>query len=63
MGRDDWALDRKLSVRPIDPVCQPLHDIHFLVQDGDDDVVVDCKPEDVVTLAPMDADFAQQLRQ
>lgn len=44
------------------PVIQPFHDIHFLVQDGNEDGAVDCKPEDVVTLAPMDADLVRQLR-
>ena len=45
------------------PVLEPLQDIHFLVQDGDDDGAVDSEPEDVVTLAVMDADLVRQLWQ
>jgi hypothetical protein len=54
----DWNAERSLK-----PVTEPLQDIHFLVQDRDDDGAVNDNPEDVVTLAPLDADPARQLRQ
>jgi hypothetical protein len=57
------ATDHLWLVPTLKPVIQPFHYIHFFVQDGNDDGAVDCTPEDVVTLAPMDADLVRQLRQ
>ncbi|MDP4989993.1 MAG: hypothetical protein NWQ37_02115, partial [Marivita lacus] len=63
-----WGTCRKQafdgnSGRTLKPVLEPLQGIHFLVQDGDDNREVNDYPEDVVMLAPMDADLVRQLRQ
>ena len=44
------------SGRSLNSVFEPLQDIHFFVQNRDDDWAVDDYPEDVVMLAPMCAD-------
>ena len=62
MGKNGWALERKHSVRPSDPVCQSLHDIRFLVQDCDDDWAVDDHSDDVATLAPVEATLPELRR-
>ena len=63
-----WGTCRKQafdgnSGRTLRPVLEPLQEIHFLVQDSDDNREVNDYPEDVVMLAPMDADLVRQLRQ